>query len=346
MNSRERILKTLRFEPTDRLARDLWYLGSARLNWGAEVDRVVDEYPSDIGYPVYTPFRMPYQQGDIYTHMYYVDAWGSGWKATQPGIAGEVVLRPLEDWSALATFKPPFEVLGKGMEQVNASCAASDKFMLSVGLPRPFERMQFLRGSEKLYLDLATGSREVHQLREMVHEYFMRETEVWMKTDVDGFFMMDDWGSQRGLLISPEMWREFFKPLYKDYAELAHRHGKAVFMHSDGNIEAIYPELIEIGVDAVNSQLFCMDIEKLGRQYGGKITFWGELDRQNLLPHGTREEVEAAAQRLMKAFVHFDGGFIAQCEWGGDVPPATIRTAYAAFDRLYPQYRPVAKALK
>ncbi|GIX07793.1 MAG: hypothetical protein KatS3mg115_2196 [Candidatus Poribacteria bacterium] len=101
---------------------------------------------------------------------------------------------------------------------------------------------------------------------------------------------MDDWGSQTALLISPAQWREFFKPLYADYCRILHAADKFVFFHSDGHIEAIYGDLIEIGVDAINSQLFCMNIERLGRLYRGKVTFWGEIDRQGVLAFGTPQD--------------------------------------------------------
>ena len=109
---------------------------------------------------------------------------------------------------------------------------------------------------------------------------------------------MDDWGSQKALLVSPDMWREIFKPMYKDYCDILRKKKKYAFFHSDGHIRAIYPDLIEIGVDAVNSQLFCMDIEELDREFGGRITFWGEIDRQHVLPFGSEEEVRAAVRRV------------------------------------------------
>ena len=68
-------------------------------------------------------------------------------------------------------------------------------------------------------------------------------------------------------------------------------------MHSDGNITEIIPDLIEIGIDALNSQLFCMDIEELGKKFRGKITFWGEIDRQNILPNGNRKDIEDDRRR-------------------------------------------------
>jgi hypothetical protein len=139
---------------------------------------------------------------------------------------------------------------------------------------------------------------------------------------------MDDWGSQTSLLISPAMWREIFKPLYAEYCRILHKAGKFVFFHSDGNIEAIYPDMIEIGIDAVNSQLFCMNIEELGARYKGKMTFWGEVDRQHLLPFGTPEQVKNAVRRVRSALDDGNGGVIAQCEWGLKDPEANIEAVF------------------
>ena len=110
-------------------------------------------------------------------------------------------------------------------------------------------------------MDIATGDSKAKALLKAVHEFYLKELEFWVKTDVDALMFMDDWGSQQNLLINPEQWRQIFKPLYKDYCDIAHANNKFAFMHSDGNILSIYPDLIEAGVDAINSQLFVMDME-------------------------------------------------------------------------------------
>ena len=97
------------------------------------------------------------------------------------------------------------------------------------------------------------------------------------------------------MIVSPEYFRNYYKALYKEYSDIAHHYGKYVFMHSDGNISEIIPDLIEVGINALNSQLFCMDIEELGIRFRGKITFWGEIDRQKILPDGTKSDIEDAA---------------------------------------------------
>ena len=160
---------------------------------------------------------------------------------------------------------------------------------------------------------------------------------LWAATAVDGVSFMDDWGTQRALLISPPLWRELFKPLYREYCEILHAAGKWAFFHSDGHIAAIYPDLIEIGVDAVNSQLFCMDLEELGRRYGGQITFWGEIDRQGVLPWGTPEQVREAVRRVRRALDRGRGGVIAQCEWGINDPYENIEAVFAAWEEPRPE---------
>ena len=74
---------------------------------------------------------------------------------------------------------------------------------------------------------------------------------------------MDDWGSQNSLLINPATWDKYFRPFYQEFIDIAHRNGKDIFMHSDGNTLLIYPKLIEMGLDAFNSQIFCMGLDNL-----------------------------------------------------------------------------------
>jgi len=326
------MIKALRFERPDRAPRQLWTLPGVEMFRRDELQRLLTAYPEDIAAPTFSYGPSERARGRPNHVGTYTDEWGCVWGVAELGVVGEVKAPPLADWAALDHYKPPYEILDSAdFSRVNESCAQSDKFMLTGTTVRPFERMQFLRGTENLFVDLAYGVAEVWQLRNMLHEFFMRELEMWVKTDVDAISFMDDWGAQHQLLIAPKLWREVFKPLYADYCDMIHWAGKFAFMHSDGHIAAIYPDLIEIGVDALNSQLFCMDIETLARQYKGKITFWGEIDRQNLLPFGTPAEVEAGVRRVRRALDDGTGGVIAQCEWGNDVPYENVAAVFAAW---------------
>ena len=89
--------------------------------------------------------------------------------------------------------------------------------------------------------------------------------------------------------------------------------------------------MIELGLDALNSQIFCMGIEKL-EQFRGKITFWGEIDRQHILPEGTPEQVEEAVKSV-KESLWAGGGCIAQCEFGPGARPENVEAVFRAWSR-------------
>ena len=180
-------------------------------------------------------------------------------------------------------------------------------------------------------MDLAWGTREALGLLEMIHDYYLQHLQHVVKTDVDAVFFMDDWGSKDALLISPAMWTHYFKPLYREYVELAHSHGKFALMHSDGHILAIYEHLIEIGVDAINSQLFTMPIEEIGARFKGRITFWGEMDRQHVLPFGSPEDVSVAVTRVKNALWDDRGGVIGQAEFNKGYPLENIQAFFSAW---------------
>lgn len=179
-------------------------------------------------------------------------------------------------------------------------------------------------------MDLALDDEGMHAFLRKMHSFYVRELELWAQTEVDALMFMDDWGSQLSLLINPETWRAVFKPLYAEYVRIAHGSGKKIFMHSDGNILQIYPDLIEIGVDAVNSQIFCMGLEKLAA-FAGKITFWGEMDRQHLLVEGTPEQI-AQAVRETRRHLYRQGGVIAQCEFGPGASPERVHAVYETWN--------------
>jgi uroporphyrinogen decarboxylase len=335
MTSRDRVKKVLRFEEVDKFPRDLWHLPGIGMFRSEELKRVQERFPNDIGRPDFSYGRGKRSRGESAEVGEYTDAYGCEWHVGERGVVGEVKGYPLADWKALDDYELPWEIIDQAdFSRVDASCERSDRFILAGTEARPFERMQFLRGTENLYMDLAWGEAALFKLRDRLHEFYLVEIRKWCETAVDGISFMDDWGAQKSLLISPDMWRSVFKPLYKDYCDAIHGAGKYAFFHSDGNIEAIYPDLVEVGVDAVNSQLFCMDIEKLGEAYSGKIAFWGEIDRQHVLPFGERADVAAAVKRVAQALSKGKRtGLIAQCEWGVHDPAANIEAVFEEWDK-------------
>jgi hypothetical protein len=325
--------KALRFENPARMPRDLWVLPWAAARYPAELAELQRRFPSDLcrAPDVYAPSSR--RRGDMFACGEYTDEWGCVFENLQEGVIGEVKRPLLADWADRAAFRPPVETLPQNVaaarRTVNAFCAQTDRFVTGACCPRPWERYQFLRGSENSMVDSMVPGEGLSTLLREIHAFYLRELEFWVTTDVDAITFMDDWGSQRQLLIPPVVWRDLFKPIYKDYCDLAHAHGKFAFMHSDGHIAEVYEDLVEIGVDALNSQLFVMDIAELGRRYKGRITFWGEMDRQHVLaatePQIGRDAVRQVARHL------FDerGGVIAQLELG---PGGNSAVALAVFE--------------
>ena len=339
MTSRELVIRALNHEPVERAPRDLWYLPGVRMLRADEIAEMELRYPRDI---VPADFQYPAgerAQGKPCEVGQYTDAWGCTWHVAERGAIGEVKEPPLVTESSIDAYRPPLELLETaGLDRVNRSCAATSRFVLAWTETRPFDRLQFLRGTEATLIDLAAGSKSVRGLLAMLHDFFCQELEMWADTDVDGVVFMDDWGSQNSLLIAPEMWRDLFKPLYRDYCEILRAKDKFVFFHSDGDISDIFHDLIQIGVDAIHSQLFAMNIERLAKRFRKRVTFWGEIDRQHVLPFGSPEENGEAVRRVRKSLDFGSGGMIAQCQWGPDVPRDNIATVFEQWAAPLPMH--------
>jgi uroporphyrinogen decarboxylase len=331
--SREIVAKTLKFDFPERIPRDMWVLPWADIRYPETVSQIRIKFPSDFCTSQY--FYVPSERvnGNPYSIGNFTDEWGCNFINVQEGVIGEVkepIVSDLNNWKIV---KPPYEQLPENSQPaydtIKKYYDSTDKFVFSNICPRPWERYQFLRGTENALMDMVMPEYGVKELLQKIRDFYLKEFELWAKSDIDALNFMDDWGAQRQLLIPPDIWREIFKPIYKEYCDLAHAYGKFIFMHSDGNIQEIYPDLIEIGVDALNSQLFCMDLEVLSKTAKGKITFWGEIDRQHILPSKNSDLGREAVQKVAKYLFDPSGGIIAQFEFGAGANP---ETALAIFD--------------
>ncbi|RKY84718.1 methyltransferase [candidate division KSB1 bacterium] len=333
MTSRKLVRKTLEFDSPIRIPRQMWVLPWAIEHYPEKVFSIQSNFPDDIVTSPAFYRKLPVTTGDKYQKGIYIDEWGCIFENRQKGIIGEIKEPLLKEWSDVETIKLPEERLSVDVDMVNAFCRNTDKFVLSGCCPRPFERLQFIRKTENLLIDLIEQPEELFILINRVHQFYIKELELWAKTEVDALTFMDDWGTQTSLLISPELWQKIFKPLYKDYIDIAHKYNKYIFMHSDGYIMDIISDLIELGLDALNAQIFCMNIEEIGRRFNGKITFWGEIDRQYILSRGTPEEVIGAVKRVYQS-LYKDGGIIAQCEFGAGAKPENVYLVFKTWNDI------------
>ena len=165
MTSRERVKKCLTFSNPDRAPRDLWALPYVISFQKEEYSEVIKEYPLDFETSQLSPgssdttVKMLEKKGN------YTDDWGSIWYIGEPGVIGEVKKPAIDDWPKLRKFKPPYHLIkNRDISYINKSCEKSDKFMLSDVTARPFERLQFLRGTENLFIDIADDRPEFQKL--------------------------------------------------------------------------------------------------------------------------------------------------------------------------------------
>ena len=266
----------------------------AQLNIGSVTgpsEGIIDEiYPKEIGEHTYR------------------DDWGVIWKREPGDDIGVVADSPLKE-PDLKGFQAP-EPLSRG-QYLDVFCRENpDRFRL-VSLTSPiFQRAWFLRGFTDFLMDLALHKAFVHELLDMIMEYTTKVVTEAVQYDIDGFFLMDDWGQQEGLLISPSMWREYIKPRMATLFRIVKDKNLPLFFHSCGDIECLIPELIEIGVDVLNPfQPEAMDVLKIKKKYGTRLSFYGGVSTQETLPYDTVEQVEKDVRERIK-LLGDNGGYI------------------------------------
>jgi len=337
MNSRERVVAALQFKNPDRIPVDMWIHRATQLKYGQDLNALLEQYPLDIVRLFGPTDRNFYPEmsdvGDI------KDAWGSTWRVLRQGINGEVKIPAIQDISKVQAYQTPVEWLEKEWEEHNALIdqkiedgRQKNRFILG-GYIEIFQRMQFIRGTENLLYDLGGEPESATILRDKVLEYFKKYLQYWLEKDVDAIYFSDDFGTQRSLLISPKMWREIFKPAYQEMMTIVKGSGKFIFYHTCGHVLALYPEFIELGIDAVNSQIHCMGLENVAEKFAGKVTFWGEMDRQNLLPFGAPEEIYRSAALMKEKLFVKGGGLIGHSVAGVDVPLENIKAILTCWNR-------------
>lgn len=200
-----------------------------------------------------------------------------------------------------------------------------DKFrVFSIGFSL-YERAWTLRGMENLMMDFHDHPRFVHDLLNAIGDYNIAQVRKAVTYDIDAVYFGDDWGQQHGLQMGPGIWRTFILPVLKRmYAEV-HAAGKYVAIHSCGDVDELFDDLIGIGLNCFNPfQPEVMDVFALMRRYRGRLSFHGGLSTQKTLPYGTPADVRRATRALLDA--GRDGNYIFAPAHAveGDVPLANM----------------------
>lgn len=172
-----------------------------------------------------------------------------------------------------------------------------------------FERLWSLRGMENALMDFFLYPDEVHRLFRKLTNFYLRIMErTCEEMKIDGFFISDDIGTQNSPFFSLEIFREFFKPYYKQLFDKAHELGTHFWLHTCGNIEMFLPEFIEIGLDVIHPiQKYTMEEKRIARQFGSEICLLVGFDVQQTIPFGTPEDVRKEIRYLLDTFQRKDG---------------------------------------
>jgi uroporphyrinogen decarboxylase len=164
-----------------------------------------------------------------------------------------------------------------------------------------YERAWTLRGMQNLLMDFYDHPEFVHELLNTIADYNIAQVKAALKYDIDAVYFGDDWGQQRGLQMGPRLWHKFIYPVLKRMYAAVHDGGKYVFIHSCGDVDEVFDDLIGLGLNCFNPfQPEVMDVAALMQQYRGRLVFHGGLSTQKTLPYGTVEDVRAETRRLLE----------------------------------------------
>jgi len=185
-----------------------------------------------------------------------------------------------------------------------------------------FERAWTLRGMENLMMDFYDHPGFVRDLFNTIADYNIAQAEEALNNyDIDAVYFGDDWGQQHGLLMGPDAWYLFIYPVLKRMYGKIRETGKYVMIHSCGDVDELFDDLIEIGLDCFNPfQPEVMDTAALIKQYRGQLTFYGGISTQKTLPYGTVDDVRREVNNLISS--GREGGYILAPAHSveGDVP--------------------------
>jgi uroporphyrinogen decarboxylase len=172
-----------------------------------------------------------------------------------------------------------------------------------------YERAWTLRGMQNLLMDFYDHPEFIQELLNTIADYNIAQVKEALKYDIDAVYFGDDWGQQRGLQMGPKLWRNFIYPVLERMYRAVHEGGRYVFIHSCGDVDELFDDLIAIGLNCFNPfQPEVMDVTALLQKYRGRLIFHGGLSTQRTLPYGTVEDVRVETRRLLE--MGQEGGYI------------------------------------
>lgn len=304
MTERDRVLQTIAHRQTDIVPYNLDLTGDV-------YERLADFF-GDEDFYAKTGSHLAQERNESFEKVddhRIRDMFGAVWLLDQEGDFGVVENCLLEEPNLdNYQFPEPDEKLIR--EKCKRLEKQTNKFRMYIIGFSMFERAWTLRSMEKFLMDFILEKNFAHTLLDRIAEYNMKVINIVAQYDIDCLFFGDDWGQQKGLIMGPDIWREFIKPRRKKEYAYVKSKGMYVAQHSCGDIYDIFPDLIDIGMDIYNTfQPEIYDVKKVKAEFGNDLTFYGGVSTQNVLPFGTVDDVKAQTRALINVMGK-NGGYI------------------------------------
>jgi uroporphyrinogen decarboxylase len=353
MNSRERVLAAVRRDMPDRVPRDMSWGMTPRvyqmfrektgatdpLSWFKVDTRLVDQPPTRRA-GIHTRYHSPGAD---------VNEWGvANERSSAADLHFTHIVSPLKNATTVeqvADFPLPDLAADYRTEGLPAAVRALHDQGLAAVAPVActlYEVGWQIRGLEEFLTDMVSQPDLAGCLLDRLVELRTAQALAYVRAGCDVLVLGDDVSAQTGMIMSPALWRAFFKPRMARLIAAARAAAPdlPVFYHSDGDCRAIVEELIEIGVTILNPvQPECMDPADMKRRYGDRLAFWGTIGIQGTLPFGSPEDVRREVKLRMDTVGAGGGFFIGPSHMlEPEVPWENIVALYDAIDE-YGVYR-------
>lgn len=254
------------------------------------------------------------------------DMFGVVWdKGAQEGDFGVTKICPIpEAQIGDYVFPEPDEALIR--QKCQRLVEQRDKFTMYIIGFSLYERLWTLHGIMETLMDMIDEPDFINEVLDRIVEYNCKVIDIVAQYPIDCIFFGDDWGQQQGLIMGYPMWKKYIKPHLKTMYDHVKKYGMYVAQHSCGDCHQVFPDLVELGMDIYNTfQPEVYDIVDFKARYGDKITFYGAISTQQLLPFKRPEEVKAEMHRIMDILGR-DGGYILAPTHAmpNDIPPENV----------------------
>jgi uroporphyrinogen decarboxylase len=333
MTAKERLTRALTHQPVDRLPTQVNYTAAMGARLAAHYHVSPGELPARLGNHLmrvdlcHTPTLSADGRAAF-------DWWGAGHDTSEEGYY--IRVHPLAESKNLDRFPWP-DPHAPGLMDCARDVIAKfgQQYFITPNLGFIlFERAWSLRGFEQLFVDMGEDPGFVADLLDRITAIQLGLIERYLELGVDGGYFGDDYGAQNNLLFSPAAWRRLIKPrLAKLFAPFRER-GLPVILHSDGQIQKILPDLVEIGLTTLNPvQPEVLDHAWLWENFGGKLSFYGGVSTQTVLPNGSPEQVRDAAAACRRALAPNGTGLLLapSHRMMADIPLQNVDALLSAF---------------